>query len=775
MNFFFKKNPLSSSLQNSRHISSLLSFVFFFSGFAGLIYQVVWQRLLTLYYGVGEISSALIVSVYMFGLGCGALLGGVLAERIKDKITFYFIIEILIGCFGVLSIPFLDFLGRHTAGSDYWLSFAYMFLFLSLPTFLMGMTLPLLTKIFNSFVRDFFKTVSHLYFINTIGAAFGALCASYVIISFFGLDTAIYVAVTINGILALLIFLARSMPVRAAELPQAHDDQGSDFLFGKMAYLLVFITGFLAIGYEIIWFRVIKIPLKASAYTFSTVLAVYLLGIALGSLWMNRHLNKHKSADKRSLFFLLQFFIALFVMVVFIGYFYLTKNTHFRWATTISFAHDLHPFLPTIAAFQESLLRPVTFFWFLYSLIDVFLWPIVFVLVPTILMGASFPLISLLGLSEKNKEGKTIGTIYFFNTIGNLLGGLVTGFLLLAYLGTEQTLIIFCCIGILLGFWIKTSANWQMRLAQKSGLLILLTILFIFFPKKTQLYELMHPLSANTSAVLIEEDVGAVVVTAQQGKYIANYINGSSEGGYPSHMFFYEAMEAASFAPRMDNILVIGYGTGSITEAIRKSIEAKKITVVEIHRALIRNLIKIPFFDRMLSDPRIHLVIDDGRRFLLRTDEKYDLILINLIRTTTAYSNNVYSQEFLQLIKDRLAPGGVLLLWMNEYRVVLGTLFSVFDHIKIYGSFCLASNAPFNKNERRYQQILSAFPLEYREDIQSVVNTKYMKPIDYKHARVELLLKSYPINRDLKPVCEYYLGLQAYNRFFIDKNNEEEN
>ncbi len=143
----------------NKRLTSLLSLIFFLSGFVALIYQVVWQRLLTLYYGVGTISITLIVSVYMIGLGVGALCGGYLSARVKNKITLYFIVELLIGCFGLVSLALLDFIGRKTAGSSYMLSFFYMFLFLCLPTFLMGITLPLLTKIFNRLVQNFLNTV----------------------------------------------------------------------------------------------------------------------------------------------------------------------------------------------------------------------------------------------------------------------------------------------------------------------------------------------------------------------------------------------------------------------------------------------------------------------------------------------------------------------------------------------------------------------------------------------------------------------------------------
>ena len=198
-------------------VASFLAFVFFFSGFASLMYQIAWQRLLTLYYGVGTISITLIVSVYMFGLGVGALIGGALAERIHDKLRLYFVVQLLLALFGFVSLPFLDFLGRLTAGSNYVISLWYMGSFLILPTTLMGMTLPLLTKIFIRFAKDLLSTVSYLYFLNTVGAACGALFASYVFISFFGLHAAVYCAAAIDIVLAALILRVHFLP-----MPEAH-------------------------------------------------------------------------------------------------------------------------------------------------------------------------------------------------------------------------------------------------------------------------------------------------------------------------------------------------------------------------------------------------------------------------------------------------------------------------------------------------------------------------------------------------------------------------
>ena len=212
----------AASPASAHKLVARLCFIFFVSGFSALLYQVVWQRLLTVYYGVGAISITLIVSVYMAGLGLGALLGGALAERVKNRIGLYFSIELLIGLFGIVSLPFLDYLGKSTAGASYLLTFGCMFLFLFFPTVLMGMTLPLLTKILNRLIRDFFDTVSTLYFINTLGAAAGALAGSYLLISFFGLDTTLHVAVALNLLLAgLILTMRRGLPQEDLTAPSA--------------------------------------------------------------------------------------------------------------------------------------------------------------------------------------------------------------------------------------------------------------------------------------------------------------------------------------------------------------------------------------------------------------------------------------------------------------------------------------------------------------------------------------------------------------------------
>ena len=738
-------------------IARLLSAIFFFSGFSALIYQVVWQRLLAAHYGVGPISIALIVTVYMAGLGLGALVGGYLAERTKQRIVAYFFIELCIGLFGALSASLLDFLGRHSAGSPYVLSFAYMLVFLSLPTFLMGTTLPLLTKIFSRLISDFLGTVSFLYFINTIGASVGALLASYGIISFFGLHTAIYFAAAVNFSMAILIFVAlRLTRLPASPIVERSPDESAPIGIGRLAYLLVFVTGFLAIGYEIIWFRVIGVLTKDSPYSFSSVLAVYLAGIAMGSFAVNVLLKRNQRVNKKLLFFGLQFLIGLTVALTFITYFYLTKYTGLGFLTQASFGLDVHPDWPG----WGTLLQPSSFRGWLmgvYQLVDVFFWSIVFVLIPTLLMGASFPLVSFLALDRRDEEGKTVGLVSCFAIAGNALGGVLTGLVILPYLGTELSLVLFCSVGMAFGLVLFGDHGIRLPLLVRGTLVaVLLSGIVIAFPRKGQLYEAMHSPPGREFDVYIEEGIDGVVVTYQRGIAVQLYINGSSHGHRPANHQYLRTIEAMSRASRLERVLVIGYGTGSTVETLLKSDEVRELVLVELNGTLIRNLRKMPLFDDMLRDSRVRLIIDDGRRFLFRTSDKFDLISTDPLRTTTSYSNNLYSERFFQLVRDHLTPGGVYVAWQDEHKIVPKTLAWTFPYLEKHrGAFCITSNSPLVVNQSRRQEIIARFPPNDRELI--LAGAGYLGDRTF----VERLTRDYPINRDWEPWTEYYIGLKV--------------
>jgi spermidine synthase len=747
----------------------LLCSIFFFSGLSALIFQISWQRLLTVYYGVGMVSITLIVSVYMLGLGFGALFGGWLAEKSLNHIRLYFWVELMVAIIGALSFPCIMAIGQLTATSPYLYSLIFKIPLLLIPTIFMGMSLPILVKVFTQILPNFTRALSILYFVNTLGASIGALVGSYVLISFLGIHWAIYIAAAINFFLALTILITSKIyKTKIRKLSKIlHPKLRVISPISYYAHWIVFITGFLAIGYEIIWFRVIGVLIKASPYSFSSILAVYLLGIAIGSFVIGHWTSKLTIRDKVKIFYFLQAALGLSVAILFIGYYYLTKYSPLGELTAISFLQPVHP--PAHFLFFDHHINSIArFLRFIFLSGTVLIWPLFFVLIPTLFIGASFPLITSLAVNNKSGIAWTTGRIYFFNILGNVLGGLATGFLLLPFLGSEPTLLLFILIGLL----------FALPLLEKKSILtgyvpLLLTVALIFgtFPRKSELYSVMHTRPEGYTQYFEEGLDGIVMTYINNDNTVLNYINGDSHGGRPGYSFYVQVIEAINCARKAENILVIGYGTGSITEGALKIPGVKKVTVVELNSTLLKNLEKIPLFRKLLNDQHLNIVLEDGRRFLNNQQAKYDLIFLSPLRTTTAYSNNLYSKQFYELLLSSLSPTGIVSTWTNEDTVIFKTLASVFQHIRLYTTndtaFFLASPLPLEEQDKnRLIPLASSFNNEDWNNIHSTGQK-------YKIISGESLLKytqSAPINQDWHPVTEYFIGLRFSQKEIYKKN-----
>jgi len=737
----------------NKTLLQLLALVFFASGFSSLIYQVAWQRILTIYYSVENISTTLIVSVYMLGLGLGAITGGYITERIKQRLGLYCVIELLIGLFGCISIPLLELIGRNTTGSNYMISFIGMFAFLCIPTFLMGITLPLLTKIYNSSSHNFFNSVSYLYFVNTLGAALGCLFTSYILISFLGLDSSIYVAALINVIIAALVFAFRR---KAANETTENDSsititKSNAFSSPNLVFFLVFITGFIAVGYEIIWFRVIGTIVKASPYAFSSILFIYLMGIAFGSLFMKKYLHRHPDTNRKEMFFKIQFYIAAFVLVSTTAYYYLISYvSFFSDLNSASFTTMEHP-NPVVPRRDSA----AHFFKDLFVITDVFIWPFLFIFIPTLLMGASFPLITSLAFKNKN-TASTVGKVYFFNVLGNVTGGLITCLILFKVLGTEYSILVLSITGLSFIFLARRQALLS-NLKRRLGVTFAIVILAIFFfPSSHKLYLAIHPKVEYhpDEKKIINEGLDGVIMTYSYGEKLSTYINGMSHGGRIYPTFYYEAIEALSFKKDCKSVLVIGFGTGSTVETILRVTPDAKIKLVELSPTLIENLTQVNYLRSFLEHKNVDIEYADGRKFLYNSKEKYDAVFIDPLRTTTAFSNNLYSKEFFGLIKEHLKPDGVLMVWTDEYHVVPKTLCTVFPFVNQYIYFCVSGNQELRGDSTFKYKAFSLFPTFETELLQLDKQT----PLN--RSSILATTVNYPINEDYKPFCEYYIGLK---------------
>ena len=710
----------------------LFAAFFFLSGASSLIYQVVWQRLLGLHYGVSAMASAIIVGVFMLGLGLGSLAAGRYKLTRATAVRTYMIVEIAIAIFGLLSLPLLTIITEATAGSSYPLVAVFSFLFLLIPTLLMGATLPVALRALSPLSKGVLHDISTYYFANTLGAGVGALLTSFVLVSLVGLELTIYIAVALNLSLAFALFsLVPSAPGHGGASPPARAERP---LPDRILYPAAFVGGFLAIGYEIVWFRLLGILLKDSIYSFAILLGLYLIFVAAGSYsvrWLVRCW-----ISRRDLYLLLNGGVALAVASTVCLLFYAGE------ATIPGVLADIRgvmimPIPPTdvaaIRPFALSLAASIGFATLLIGL-------------PAFLMGASFPLVASLSGYDLDDPAGVVARVYFTVIVGNFAGALVTGFALLPLLGTERTLLLFIVLG--LAFFVLRRGILS-RLLPLAAALLLLGL----FPARGELVRFLHDTSPGGTVRVLEGPEGSVVVQ-RTGPRLRLFINGSEHGGRPNPGFYLEGITALSSLDRPRHVLVIGVGTGSILEVALRDPSVTSVTLVEINGTVLRALKADPELAIILSHPKLRIVVDDARRWLHRSPERFDAILMDPLRSATGFSNNIYSEEFFRLQRAHLNEGGVAMIWTDELVSIPNTVARVYPQVRLYGDVFMVAAVGARPSVRpgRLRTLLNTFDADDRMAIldHEWARSKVVRTISF---RADL-----PRNQDWMPRTEYYLG-----------------
>lgn len=728
----------------------LLGLFFLTSGMSSLLYQMAWQRLLGLFYGVGAISSAIVIGAFLFGLGLGSLFGGRLSrpERTRTLIT-YMAIELGIGLFGIASIALIGWLGELTAGADYWLAAVCTFCFLLFPTVLMGATLPVAIQVLQDFDRDLLRNVSSYYFMNTIGAAIGCFLAGTVLISLVGLNGTIYLAAFLNLLLAgaILAFVRSDRRLHVSE-QQIRTPVEVESMPPRLLYPAVFISGFIAIGYEIIWFRLVGVLLKDSIYAFTIMLSVYLAAIALGSRHVHRIARIIPWKGPRNCYLGLNGIIALSVAGIVCTFYYLQGSLaglgldQLRQAPILPVPPQEWSFL-ALGALPLNVLACIGVAGF-------------FIALPAYFMGAAFPLLASLAPDGARHPARAVSWVYATAVFGNLTGALVTGFVLLPVFGTERTMLVFVLAGLSFFTFISRGARGYSgrilyRLVAPAALGI---VIFAIFPGPSAVIRSLH-VRLTGGNQYFAEGIEGVVLTHVDGPHLQHFINGSAHGGRPYPFFFLEAVQTLSSVDNPQNVLIIGLGTASVLEAALNDPKVRAVTLVEINGTAIENLRKVELIEAMLSHPKVTVFHDDARRWLNRTAQRFDVVMMDPLRTGSAFSNNIYSREFFQQLEAHLMPGGAVMVWTDEYFVVPKTLATIFPVVEQYCTYLIGMRKPALADMRsaRFDSILAGFPPETQAAIREI-------DCERRYNKEEILDRTAaaPINTDHSPVTEYYLG-----------------
>jgi spermidine synthase len=659
---------------------------FFLSGTAALVYQVCWQRILALQSGVGIYSIALIVAAFMVGLGVGSEMGGRLSLRVGNRgaLLAFVGLEIGIALFGAGSASLyydILYLQAPWLYSSPWRAGASHLLGLIVPTALMGMSLPFLAR---GTVRDAAtagRTVGFLYGLNLVGASVGALLGPWLLVRIYGIRGALLAAALANVVAAVTALCARSLEPRepaepppvdmstAPPLPKAPaSGRETPFALWMTLYCL---SGFCALSLEMLWFRMIDVAVKSTAFTFGTVLSVYLLGSAVGTLAGVALV--HRVVRPLRVFLIAQCVILGWAAGWAALYAGLPKE-----GVLFQRVFDLHAAQQT---YDSAAL------WTVEGVVKAYLvLPLVLYGVPTLLMGFSFTVLQRAVHDDVRTSGRKVGLLQAANIVGCVAGSLLVGLLALTFWGTTGTLRALTLLGV--GFALL---GWRMESSKRlfGAAALVLGLLAAAVPSQEELWARFH--GVLDRPLMVDEDASGVIgiSTVDAGERWRVWVNGRRHSAMPFggvHTLLGAAPAIVHPSPR--DVAVIGLGSGDTAWAAGcRGQETVRVTVFEIcapERRLLTRLAATaappPRLREFLADPRVVHRLADGRNALHRGSERYDVIEMDALHPSSPYSGNLYSEEFLRICASRLNPNGLLCTWAPTSRV-FATVQKVFPYV----------------------------------------------------------------------------------------------
>jgi spermidine synthase len=684
----------------SRRSQWMLLPLFFGSGFAALLYQMVWQRLLTLFGGADVYSVTIIVSAFMAGLGFGSLAGGHLADRLslRGRLAAFALAELAVALFAFASVPFLhDVLYPRLAplALSRVVTGLVLLAVLVWPTFFMGVSLPLLAKTVALEDRSPEDWIGALYGVNTLGAALGALLTPWVLARAFGFGGSVRLGVFVNlacaagGLILALGAANDAMPEERSRPETTGPEGGTGFSQWLALYAL---SGYVALSLEILWFRVLGVVLKSNSFTFSTLLALYLTGVGGGALLARG--PARCSRDPRAGFLLLQSAITLYAAT---AVFLLTAAV-----AKVSALEPLWSYLGEYEALDLTfILHPLSaapagsslgMFLALYLVVPCFLLG-----PPTLLMGASFTFLQRAAQTDPALVGRRVGWLQTANILGSTLGTFLTGIVLLQLLGTAATLRVLVVLGgVFLMLWARNDRRRRRRRILAGVVGVALAAWLV--PPSSLLWARLHG-GAVRLVVSAEDGSGLSVLRTRRGRAPSTtvFVNGLGQSEIPyggGHTRLGGLPVLLHPGPR--SVLLIGLGSGDTVFAATGRQETERVDCVEIVEPQLETL---RILDRrrhyaglkaLLADGRVRYTFADGRAFMARSAARYDIIEADALRPTSAYAGNLYSLEYFVLVRSRLAPGGLGVTWAPTPRI-LATFRSVFSHVLRFDDVLIGS------------------------------------------------------------------------------------
>jgi len=725
-----------------------LAFVFVFTtGFTGLVYQVTWHKYLAFQLGSHALATALVLAVFFLFLSLGYFALGRNIHRIpvKNKLFVYGIIEALIGFYALVSPPLFHLLadwlppGGGSQTGDFLLGFGFTTLYIGIPTFLMGTTIPVLTQALARDYESSHATHAAVYGLNTLGAVLGALLTGFVLIEHWGLPLTLLNTGILNiliGFATYLIWKARpdsfagvapeTAPTVEVTVEEKVEEPRTDAAPGwvLLLFFVSFASGFYVFSLENVMIRLAGLVIGSSNYTFAMIVAAFILGIALGSLWVGRRVVRGP-----------RFFLGVQLALL---------------ASSV-LLYLLVPSLPEWFARVRVIFAPAFINIPLY-------WTAVFVLfalillLPVALMGMNLPLIFNYLRSRGLFLSQTVGRIYAVNTLGSVLGSLIGGYLLFFVLRWDGVFrfnlaLIALTIPFILGL-----AGYRRALVAGAALLPVL----VFFalprwddnaflpapaniigvsPTDTSLEPGLERLRRDRSLEYVYHGPAAHIgVLRGENDEPQLHINGNpNTGGSDWELRAMNAIYPLSFVREPKSAFVVGLGGGLSASIFAEMPSIERVLVSEIAIGAIKAL---PYFDEQNADfttqpyfDKVEFVPADAIKVLRSTQERFDVIVSEPNHPWVAGVENLFTVEFLTEVRDRLTDDGVYCQWFPLFvaepgivLTILNTFREVFPEVRAFSTgggtlSILASKQPLAADLQQVRTVLNQVEhrLEARE------------------------------------------------------------
>lgn len=642
--------------------------LFFISGTSGLIYQVSWVRMFGDVFGNTVYSATLVTAVFMCGLGVGSYLAGVLADRrwrgrALRVYSWYEIAIALLGLLLAVLLPDLDVVSsaissyvvdergwHHLSLGSHLMRYGLAALLLLPSTILMGGTLTLLIRycVAGDLSASGWR-VGALYGVNTAGAALGCLLTDFLLVPTVGVLGTQALAVTANliaGLGALRLAAAERAPAPSEPLPHpapVSPAKRSNQLVLFTALALA-ISGAVGMGLEITWFRFLKTVLGSTRPIFSTMLAVILVGIWIGSI-AGGALHRRFG---RPVELLIAGQAALAVTAA-AGLLVFERSLAFRLA-------------------EQPLLKQVVV-------------AATVVGVPSLLMGLAYPLANASVQQTTAEIGRRAGALYLFNTLGAVLGATITGFFLLPAIGMQRSILVFMIASIAAvllldrthaqgGLGLRWRGSWAAVASLGATCAVLLSL------PPDYLLERIFPADkrADVETLALSESItGTIKIQDYAGRHRTLHTDGHPMSGnrWDSQRYMRMFVHAPLLhldAPK--SVLVICFGVGTTLHAASTHPTVERLEVADLSEDILEHAGYFEETNRnVLKDPRVKVFVNDGRQHLRMTDQTYDLVTLEPPPIDQAGVAALYSEEFYELVRNRLRPGGFITQWVPAYQV----------------------------------------------------------------------------------------------------------